>query len=338
MSQKLPLLPIIDHLRLQAQTLLDSCCIGDLDARSQVCSQRIPNPPEEQRARIDKLNAEFTRRLEEQQYRIRHHNEQIQREHEERQQRIREQNELLSRTRSESYDGKDLKPCLTPDAEEYTKLRQQPSEAIPPGRNYMGRVGLWLSQVGWEQQIAGEHAYGYGYNDPVTQVDPSGRMPKVYGDCKELANIQAGIQQARDAIKSCGGQTCINRLGLDYRNCINDWVEAQVMVKCGSQICVDYQSKHPDQCLFAYTKQGNWFVKCQITICTGGVGNQTCWPAGVTSVPQMIAYVLIHEAMHCCGMLDHARAGKDPNNPADDVARCVTGIPGHLPKYDINIE
>ena len=98
--------------------------------------------------------------------------------YEERQLRIREQNEMQSRTRSESYDGKDLKPCLTPGGEEYATLRQRQPEAIPPCRNYMGRVGLWLSQVGWEQQSAGEAAYGYVSNNPCMLVDPYGNEPQ----------------------------------------------------------------------------------------------------------------------------------------------------------------
>ncbi len=151
---------------------------GQLTSRRSTCQN--PDPFQEERARIDKLNAEFTRQLEEQQNRIRQQNEQIQREYEERQQRIREQNEMLSRNRSESYDGKDLKPCLTPAGEEHATLRQQPSEAISPGRNYMGRVGLWLSQVGWEQEMAGESAYGYANNNPNMFVDPNGMAP-VFG-------------------------------------------------------------------------------------------------------------------------------------------------------------
>ncbi len=159
MSQKLPLLPNIDHLRVQAKTFLDRCCTVDLNARSQVCSPRNPNPLEDLGAEIARQNGEIVRQND------KHPNY------------IREQNEMLSRTRSESYDGKDLKPCLTPAGEEHATLRQQPSESISPGRNYMGRVGLWLSQVGFDERASGEHVYGYANNNPGSYSDPSGMLP-----------------------------------------------------------------------------------------------------------------------------------------------------------------
>jgi len=114
----------------------------------------------------------------EQRARTQRQNEQIQRDREEMQQRIRMQTELLMHARREVFYGKDLKPCLTPAGEEYSKLHpRQPVNELPFGRNYMAGLGLWLSRVGWEQQMAGEHPYGYANNNPTAVFDPSGLSP-----------------------------------------------------------------------------------------------------------------------------------------------------------------
>ena len=44
-------------------------------------------------------------------------------------------------------------------------------------RSYSAGLGLWLSQVGFEQMALGEQQYGYAYNNPVLYFDPSGRRP-----------------------------------------------------------------------------------------------------------------------------------------------------------------
>jgi len=41
----------------------------------------------------------------------------------------------------------------------------------------MAGVGLFLSRVGFEQQMEGEHSYGYANNNPVTYFDPTGNRP-----------------------------------------------------------------------------------------------------------------------------------------------------------------
>ncbi len=41
--------------------------------------------------------------------------------------------------------------------------------------------GTWISRAGIEYQKAGEHAYGYAENDPVTLVDPAGRDATMRG-------------------------------------------------------------------------------------------------------------------------------------------------------------
>ena len=57
-----------------------------------------------------------------------------------------------------------------------------PVSGGPHTRNYSAGLGLWLSQVGFEQQELGEKPYGYALNNPVTFVDPEGLFP-----CSPLA-------------------------------------------------------------------------------------------------------------------------------------------------------
>ncbi len=44
-------------------------------------------------------------------------------------------------------------------------------------RSYMAGFGLWISRVGFERQVEGEHPYGYCLNNPVTNIDPTGEVP-----------------------------------------------------------------------------------------------------------------------------------------------------------------
>lgn len=111
--------------------------------------------------------------------RIERQNEEIARRQAEERQRIHRQNERLMQTRMESYSGNDLRPDLTPTAAAYASLNSQPpTGAIEPARNYMAGVGLWISRVGFEQQLDGEPPYGYAFNNPVTHSDPFGMAPQ----------------------------------------------------------------------------------------------------------------------------------------------------------------
>jgi hypothetical protein len=176
---------------------------------------------------------------------IQRQNEQIQREHEERQNRIRMQNELIMQSRDESYDGKDLKPCLTPAGEEYAKLHpRQPSQEIPPGRNYMAGVGLWLSRVGWEQEMDGESAYGYCMNNPVNYIDPSGNQPQKIKTHKPCTgdDLKACIDKGQnnsEFLNSNGfGKDCLSyifSLSPGQQSCFSgsgDWNAS--LIKCAS--------------------------------------------------------------------------------------------------------
>jgi len=59
-----------------------------------------------------------------------------------------------------------------------------PVSGGPYSRSYSAGLGLWLSQVGFEQQELGEKPYGYAFNNPVTFVDPEGLFP-----CSPLAPV-----------------------------------------------------------------------------------------------------------------------------------------------------
>ena len=52
-----------------------------------------------------------------------------------------------------------------------------PVSGGPYNRSYSAGLGLWLSQVGFEQLALGEQPYGYANNSPITITDPSGLFP-----------------------------------------------------------------------------------------------------------------------------------------------------------------
>lgn len=270
----------------------------------------------------------------ERQARIQRQNEEHQRQRDADLQRHRLEQMIMSETLHATGNGQDLRPALTEGGENYAKLNTRKAlPSVEANRNYMAGVGLFLSRVGFEQQMAGEHPYGYANNNPVMYNDPLGTKPRFIGqngpDCKERANVEAGLKIACDAIRSPAGQSCINRLGPDYRSCINNWCNSDVSLACGSKGCVEGKA----DCTRAITNAPSGPFKCFITICTGTIGNPLCWKPCVTNTQQQIGETLIHEAMHCCGMHDHSRDGKDPNNPAEDVARCIMGLPGHQTAY-----
>ena len=92
----------------------------------------------------------------------------------------------------ESYSGIDLKPLLTPAGEEYARMHpRQNTAALAPVRNYMAGLGRWISQVGFEQQMAGESAYGYANNNPVNFTDPTGLSPCPLGGDDPCAKFPA---------------------------------------------------------------------------------------------------------------------------------------------------
>lgn len=55
--------------------------------------------------------------------------------------------------------------------------RDMPELMYVRARILEAMFGRWLSRVGWEQQMAGEHPYGYAFNNPSTYTDPSGLDP-----------------------------------------------------------------------------------------------------------------------------------------------------------------
>ena len=164
----------------------------------------------------------------------------------------------------------------------------------------------------------------YGPPQPLPSYGPG--MYIIPG-CKEIDNVRAGLQAACTAIKSATGQACIARLSSGFRNCINSWCHSNQNIYCGSPTCA--ANKSAGKCTRGITDQCG-----DITICTSIIGNPRCWNQGINNFIDQIGKTLVHEAMHTCGMGDSARyPGEDPNNPAEDVARCIFGLPGHEKGY-----
>ncbi len=117
----------------------------------------------------------------ERQARIQRQNEEHQRQRDADLQRRRLEQMIMSETQLATGNGCDLRPALTEGGENYAKLNpRRVLEADGGNRNYMAGIGLFLSRVGWGQQMAGEHPYGYARNNPVSYVDPRGADPE-YG-------------------------------------------------------------------------------------------------------------------------------------------------------------
>lgn len=72
--------------------------------------------------------------------------------------------------------------------------RRLPATSVfSSGRNYMAGVGLWLSKAGFEEQQIGEHPYGYAFNNPVTNSDPSGEFPVLLVACGIACGCALGM-------------------------------------------------------------------------------------------------------------------------------------------------
>jgi len=59
----------------------------------------------------------------------------------------------------------------------YRQTGRKFSDIYVRARHYSASTARWITKVRLEEQLDGEHSYGYGMNNPVTYVDPSGLTP-----------------------------------------------------------------------------------------------------------------------------------------------------------------
>ena len=217
--------------------------------------------------------------------------------------------------------------------------RDSSSRTYVRARTLDTRAGRWMTHdpVGF---AGGDwNLYGYVKNNPERFSDFSGKAPKVDPKCKELKDVSGGLTIACNKIKSAQGQACINKLGPAYKACISKFCKSTTNIHCGSPTCANDnvfpECKTKICCTKGHADGSLNNGSCHIYICTGVIGTPRCLKTrpGVTNVQVNIATTMLHEAMHCCGMLDHSRGNKNYNNPAEDVARCIMGISGHDPGY-----
>lgn len=80
-------------------------------------------------------------------------------------------------------------------------------------RRYMAGFGLWISRVGFEEQVAGEHPYGYAMNNPVNWIDPDGNRPKKLPPAPTQSVTDPEYPQFKETISEWIDAACNRKYG-----------------------------------------------------------------------------------------------------------------------------
>lgn len=104
-------------------------------------------------------------------------------------------------------------------------------------RNYMAGTGRFLTAVRMAERLAGEHPYGYAFNDPIGYTDPSGRSPQ-----------DACERQFEECLKEAdnGQNRCFSRVTKAYFKRLK---ECAKMLEPDRTICnananIEFEAKH----------------------------------------------------------------------------------------------
>jgi RHS repeat-associated protein len=183
-------------------------------------------------------------------------------------------------------------------------------------RHYMAGLGRFLTQARLEEQLRGEHAYGYALNNPVTMTDPSGLYPKVncHSNPSREKDLRDAVKKVCDALKGAGvsgleGSKCLNRSG--QAQCMVDWCNhSKSTVNCGNL------GKCPaGRCAYSYGASG---PGKGVYVCADAWDNPGCkkWPCA-----SLVGNIL-HEIVGLCGT-PHEGGGDDFPDPCDFRANCL---------------
>jgi len=66
-------------------------------------------------------------------------------------------------------------------AQGYRQTGRKYSDVYVRARHYSSSTARWTTKVRLEDQLEGEHPYGYAFNNPITYTDPSGDVPALPG-------------------------------------------------------------------------------------------------------------------------------------------------------------
>jgi hypothetical protein len=204
----------------------------------------------------------------------------------------------------------------------------------------MAGFGLWLSRVGWQEQMAGEHPYGYANNNPMMYIDPYGMSPQTNGSpTVSIGNGGSG--------NSCPGSAAYNLIVATFsknKACLQaiqrvcpygfaaevaqvPFMQCKPVLKKGESgtACMNNPSNPPPRAQTGKDKQGNQsscfvgYICVNPDVCSG-----KNLPKGATAVGRL-AGDLLFEMMNWCNCKYHSQFGGE--QPANDVID-VCKIPG----------
>lgn len=208
-------------------------------------------------------------------------------------------------------------------------------------RNYMAGTGRFLTAARMAERIAGEHPYGYAFDNPVTYTDPSGNSPSMtISDCpapveawlKKMCSNLGNISNRRlERINSCidrnsryGGSKC-SGISAGQLSCMKDYCK-RGDVKCfpgltpsgdagycwGTSYVDWFWGRHPPIDISIGVAGTNRYDNLFEDIVTGGGTNL-----------KNVGLIFLHELGHACGV-SH---GDRPNNWQcnDVISWCIYG-------------
>ena len=143
--------------------------------------------------------------------------------------------------------------------------------------------------------VAGVAAYAYASPNPMSGVDPSGKLPRLV-DCTPASieqRVRAALQKICSRISLCYPHTT----GPKQQTALREFCDHGI-VQCGSRTCV----QHPDWCGYGPNHPGrpDTSGRCRIVICSPGFTSD-CDQTG-SGNPE--GETILHEMFHCAGSGD----------------------------------
>ena len=213
-----------------------------------------------------------------------------------------------------------------------------PSVPLPGGnamrRTYSPGLARFLSQARLQEQLGGEHPYGYAMNNPIRYTDPTGNDSTIE-DCSSAKGLRKipcppSIGQTKkticDAIKrhtpdSLASSGCFT--GPRHAGCLIDWCTRNTNIYC----IASSDTACTGACAVSCTEHGVQHPEWAVFLCFPAI-NGRCAGASA-SRPTNLVESTMHEMIGVCGMEHKALDGTDPStDPCQTRAVCLANFLG----------